>query len=321
MRGGIKKILIKTLLLSGIPYIFREYIQRKKVTIIVLHNPGQKEMEKYFQWLSANYNIISLDQYISYRGGDKGISLPNKSLIITLDDGHIGNYNLLPILKSSGVPVSIFLCSGIVNTNRHYWFIYKSLNTSSDSLKFIPNKNRLDYLAKIGFSPSKEFSFPQALNKAQIMEMKEHVNFQGHTVFHPCLNRCSDEESWAEIHESKMQLESEYGLYINAIAYPNGDYSERDIRFVKQAGYTCGLTVDHGFNGKNTDLFKLKRYSVNDNDSLELLAIKASGVWSFMTFIFKKIPSRVIYSSLFSGRKFMRVFIFITTGMEYIAGL
>jgi peptidoglycan/xylan/chitin deacetylase (PgdA/CDA1 family) len=321
MKPVLKKILVKTLFLSGLPYIFREYILRKKVTILVLHDPEIKMMEKYLQWLAAHYNLISLEQYISYREGEKGTSLPEKSLIITLDDGHIGNYKLLPIIKASGIPVSVFLCSGIVNTNRHYWFKYCDLKTSFDSLKYIPDNKRLEYLAKVGFYPSKEFSHPQALNKEQIMEMKEYVNFQGHTIFHPCLNRCSDEESWTEIHESKKHLESEYGIHINAIAYPNGDYSERDIRFVKQAGYTCGLTVDHGLNGKRTSLFKLKRYSVNDNDTLDLLAIKASGVWSFLTYIFKKIPFRFMYSTLFSGRKFMRIFIFMIPGMEDIACL
>jgi peptidoglycan/xylan/chitin deacetylase (PgdA/CDA1 family) len=319
MKPVLKKILVKTLTLSGLPFIFREYILKKKVTILVLHNPDKSTLEKYFQWLTLNYNIISLERYLSCRQGNKEISLPDKSLIITLDDGHIGNYELLPIIKSLGIPISIFLCSGIVNTNRHYWFMHADLNTSSDSLKFIPNKNRLEYLAKTGFSPNKEFSYPQALKKEQIMEMKEVVNFQGHTIFHPCLNRCSDEESWSEINESKKHLESEYDFHINAIAYPNGDYTDREIQFARQAGYDCGLTVDHGFNGKQTNLFKLKRYSVSDNDTLEVLAIKTSGVWSFLTYIFKKIPYRVIYSTFFSARKFMRIFIFIVAGMEDIA--
>ena len=67
-----------------------------------------------------------------------------------------------------------------------------------------------------------------------------------------------------------------------AIAYPNGDYSERDIELVKSAGYRCGVTVDYGFNTVKTDLFRLKRLSVNDTGNIDELAVKASGVWAFI---------------------------------------
>jgi hypothetical protein len=70
-------------------------------------------------------------------------------------------------------------------------------------------------------------------------------------------------------------------LKINAIAYPNGDYSDRDITLAKEAGYSCGVTVDFGYNTLDTDLFSLKRLSVNDTSNLDELAVKASGVWQF----------------------------------------
>ncbi len=80
---------------------------------------------------------------------------------------------------------------------------------------------------------------------------------------------------------AKQMLETEYKLPINAIAYPNGDYSDRDIAISKEAGYTCGITVDFGYNTIHTDLFRLKRLSVNDTGNLDELAVKASGVWAF----------------------------------------
>ncbi len=84
--------------------------------------------------------------------------------------------------------------------------------------------------------------------------MRKCVNFQSHTLFHPILPNCSDEEARIEIINSKKKLEIEYGLVINSIAYPNGDYSERDILLAKEAGYKCGITVDFGFNTINTDV-------------------------------------------------------------------
>ena len=111
--------------------------------------------------------------------------------------------------------------------------------------------------------------------------MSSFVNFQSHTLFHPILPNCTDEEAKREIINSKLILESDYKLRINAIAYPNGDYSERDILLCKEAGYECGITVDHGFNTIDTDLFRLKRFSINDTNNIDELIVRASGVYSF----------------------------------------
>jgi hypothetical protein len=111
--------------------------------------------------------------------------------------------------------------------------------------------------------------------------MQEYVNFQGHTVFHPCLPSCTDDESRFEIEQSKMGLEQEFGLKVNALAFPNGEYTARDIELIQKAGYTCALSTNPGFNTGKTDLFKLNRFAIGDKDSLEVLAIKSSGIWGF----------------------------------------
>ena len=136
-------------------------------------------------------------------------------------------------------------------------------------------------LQKSGFEQDKEFDHPQALQIKHLNEMKQYVNMQSHTMFHPILPQCNDDEARNEIFNSKQILENEYGFHINAIAYPNGNYSERDIKLIKKAGYKCGITVDYGFNTIESDLFRLKRLSANDTTDLNELIVKTSGVWSF----------------------------------------
>ena len=138
-------------------------------------------------------------------------------------------------------------------------------------------------LSQSGFTQDKEYDSPQALQKTQIDEMRGYVDMQSHTRYHSTLPRCDSEEARREIFESKEVLENEYGLNVFALAYPNGDYSEREISFAKEAGYKCGVTVDAGFNSITTDPFKLKRLSVNDTENIDELIVKASGVWAFFT--------------------------------------
>jgi peptidoglycan/xylan/chitin deacetylase (PgdA/CDA1 family) len=143
------------------------------------------------------------------------------------------------------------------------------------------NSKRLEFLLKDGFNQNMEYSNRQALSLEEINEMKEFVDFQSHTMFHPCLPKCNYLEAKNEIFNSKTLLENILCREIIVMSYPNGDYSDRDIELCKQSGYKCGITVDYGFNTIFSDPFKLKRLSVNDTDNLDEFIVKSSGLWAF----------------------------------------
>ncbi|GAB4490537.1 MAG: hypothetical protein OHK0019_09500 [Saprospiraceae bacterium] len=277
----MKKLLYKILRYSGLVWVFREIIQRNKVTLLLYHDLSREAAEQTFPYLKKHYNIISLNDFVAACQSKNGKMLPKKALVITFDDGRLGNYHLLPVVQKMRLPVTIFLCAGIINTHRHYWFMYNHPDISKSKLKRVPNQERLHILRGYGFTPDREFQTPQAMNRKQILEIKDYFDLQAHTMSHPCLPRCTSEEAREEIFTSKKVLEHDYGLKISAIAYPNGDYSDRDIALAKEAGYQCGVTVDFGYNTLDTDLFRLKRLSVNDTSNLDELAVKASGVWQF----------------------------------------
>ncbi|MDN7025652.1 polysaccharide deacetylase family protein [Methanoculleus sp. FWC-SCC1] len=284
-----EKLIYGCIRYSGIPFIFREIIQRNKVTILYFHDINPDTAEKIFGKLMSIYNIISLNDFLYLHREKK--NPPKKALIITFDDGHRGNYKLLPIIKKFHIPVTIYLCSGIINTNRHFWFKEKHPFYNGRMLKNTQNSERLRILKEIGFEQEKTYLSPQALSKNQIIEMLPFVNFQSHTIFHPCLTKCDDSEAWNEIFISKQMLERDYNLDINAIAYPNGNYSDRDIQLCMDAGYEFGLTTEFGFNTYNTDPFRLKRLSVNDTDDINELIVRVSGFWAFLKFKILRLKS------------------------------
>lgn len=266
-------------MLSGIAKLFYCFIQRNKVTVLLFHDIDKENAENSFSYLSEKYNIISLTDFVKANIQKDLKKLPKWPLIITFDDGHISNHDILPVIKKYNIPITVFLCSDIINTNRHFWFNHK--NIPLKELKNKSNSNRLKILSEFGFQEDKEFETPQALSGQQIREMNQYVDFQSHTRFHPCLPKCNDKEAFNEIVNSKINLENEYGFKINAIAYPNGDYSERDIKIAKNNHYECGLTVDYGYNSVKTDLFRMKRINVNKTHNLYELIAKSTGAWSF----------------------------------------
>ena len=247
----------------------------------MFHDISYETGKQMFAYLDKHYSVISLDTYLS-ACSNKELQLPPKSIIITFDDGQRRNYDLLPLFKHYNWRPTIFLCSGIINTNRHYWFTFTTPGISKSNLKKLSNQERLEALKKAGFLVDKEFAHPQALDKKQIEKMRKQIDFQAHTIMHPCLPTCTNEEAREEIEGCKQMLEHEYDFSIKAFAYPNGDYTDREIKLLSQSGYQCGLTVDFGFNTKYSDLYQLKRLSVNDTENIDEFVVKASGCWGWL---------------------------------------
>ncbi len=280
------KLVFKILRYSGLALIFREVFQRRKVTILIMHDMTADAATKAFLFWKQHYNVISLKDYLDARQHKK--ELPPKSLVLTFDDGHKGNFQLLTLIESFRIPVTIFLCSGIVGTNRHFWFTEKTLN--AEKLKYLPDDKRIREMNKNNFFEDKEYPNRQALSAEEIKVLKESpfVELESHTRFHPILTQCSDEKAFKEINDSKKELSEKFDLEITGFAYPNGNYSDREILMVKKNGYEYALTADPGFNTLKTDPYLLKRLSVNDSENFDEIVVKTSGLWGLLKKIFRK---------------------------------
>ena len=195
----MKQLLFIILRFSGISFLFREIIQRNKVTIILFHDLKDTAADKIFNYLTKRYNIIDLNDFILAMEKKDFSQIPPKALIVTFDDGHIRNYEMLPVVKKHKIPITIFLCAALINTNRHFWFMQNKSSISTPHLKLVPNEERLEILSKIGFKQDKEFDKPKALQKKHIDEMKPFINMQSHTLFHPILPKCKYEVAKSEI--------------------------------------------------------------------------------------------------------------------------
>jgi len=279
--GGLRRIVFFLLRMSALPFLIRELMQRRRVTILVYHKLPAETADRHFAALRRRYNFISLADYMEART-DLRKALPTKPLVVTFDDGHRVNYSLKAVFARHGVRPTLFLCSGLAGTNRHFWFETEMEEGLRQSLKKVTDEERLEALARLGFSETAERPTRQALSASEIEEMKPVVDFQSHTVYHPLLPQCSSSRAAVEILESKVELEEKFGLSIYALAYPNGDYSAREVAVAEASGYRCALTLEPGFNSRTTPPFQLKRTCISDDAGLDELIVKASGLWGFL---------------------------------------
>ena len=278
----LRETIYFVLRFCGLPWLVRQCAQKKRVTIILYHDIAREVFHAHMQVISKAYNIISLEDYVKARQANDFSAIPDKALIVTFDDGVKSNYELLPVFQEFSFKPTIFICSSIVGTNRHFWWNHTDSDATNVMLKSLPTVEMNAKLAELGYLEEKEYDDRAALSDAEIEEMREFVDFQSHGCFHPMLPMCTEDRVKEELAVSKEQLENRYGFKINGYSYTNGDYSDRDVSLVQEAGYNVAITVDSYFNDENTDLLRLKRLCVPDDASVNEAIVNVSGLKIFL---------------------------------------
>jgi peptidoglycan/xylan/chitin deacetylase (PgdA/CDA1 family) len=280
---GISKFVV----FFGIHHVVRLWKSKHEVTIILYHDPTPEIFHQHLSYLTKHYSIISLSQFLDYQT-DLNRQLPHYPLVITFDDGHIGNFKLLDSIKKFKVTPTIYVCSGIVCTNRKFWFKLSGIDVQQ--LKNVNHDRRLEFLKKNkGFKPDLDFpeNGREALSQDELNAMKEYVDFQTHTRFHPILTTCDQDSVMDELYGSREELFEKTGIPVLHIAYPNGDYSKREIEILRAAGFRSGRTTDVGWNNRTTDPFRLKITGVNDRAPLWMLKAELTGIPGYLYNIYK----------------------------------
>jgi peptidoglycan/xylan/chitin deacetylase (PgdA/CDA1 family) len=274
----LKELAAMLIRYSGLPRLIREYFLRNKVSILVYHDPSPEALERHLAYLSERYRIIPLETLVDAIHRKDWSKIDRKSLIVTIDDGHAGNFALLDVFKRYEITPTLYLCSHIVGTNRHFW--QTRAGCSVNTLKRLETGRLLEILsAGCGFTPEREYPERQALTRPEIAAMSGRIDLESHGKHHLNLNACGRETLRDEITGSKAALETMLGTSCRHFAYPFGDHSERVVERVREAGYRSARTVLPGWNGPDADPYRLKITGmVPDHASVNMLAVKLCGI-------------------------------------------
>ena len=181
--------------------------------------------EKQMKYLKDNgYHTITLTDL--YRYFMRVEAIPEKSVVLTFDDGYENNYSVMfPILKKYKFKATIFVITSHIDKDH----------------KFMTSKQLLE-MDKYG------------------------VDIESHTVNHEKLKMISKDKRLKTLIQSKKDLEKILNKKINYFAYPGGAYNKSAINAVKEAGYTMAFTIDgrwRGWSSKNDGLLSLHRVNIN----------------------------------------------------------
>lgn len=268
--------LLKSILLwSGIPLIVHRHFYNRHLTILTYHGVVEDELDvpdwcfihkAYFdrqmRFIKKHFEVVKLSEGIKrlYRG-----EIERPTIAVTFDDGFRNNHDVaFPILKRLGVPATIFLTTGLIDSDDTVWFCRVNdalANTSKSKFRFqgeaysIANQKQKiavsriiqeklkDYppdmlmekcialIKELGIAPDKkmvnEAPFRMLDNDAiRAMANSGLIEFGCHTHRHCILTHLSQAECRGEIAQSKQAIEDLIQGECRLFAYPNGGWED-----------------------------------------------------------------------------------------------
>jgi len=276
---------------------------------------SNERFRRHLNFLRNRYSIVTMSQAVAILIDHAELS--RDTLIITFDDGYSGNYdNAWPVLRGLGIPATVFLTTGFLDTGR-IWIeeardlleqaISNPRRLSQSAEKLVGNllgeeasQHSLDFLIQRlkYIDPTEREALIDALKRSdlassttrislkplgweQVREMaRGGIEFGSHTDSHPILSTLDASDQRHEILRSCLRINEEIQQEPKVFAYPNGsknDFTDQTVDLLKDHGFEAACTTIRGINRPGADLFRLRRIGVGA-DSTSLLELRLSGL-------------------------------------------
>jgi len=252
--------------------------------------------EAQMRLLCRHYRVVPLEALADLFAAGRPLREPVAS--VTFDDGYRDNYtSAFPVLRSYGIPATIFLATGFIGGDRVFWWdavgimvaaarpgrwSTEEFGTLSTETPADRERTRVGIFQRIKGSPSGDrerllaalgdalgTGTPQGLGRELILSWEEvremheaGISMGAHTVSHPILARVPRDLARGEILGSKEAIERRLGEPVVSFSYPNGkteDYGAEAVAAVRDAGFTAAVTTIPGSARKGCSLFELPR--------------------------------------------------------------
>jgi len=231
----------------------------KEIPVLTYHRVLQQSPEgsKFNIYVTVDEletQILNLEkrgfEFITFKDIASGVRV-RKPIILTFDDGYEDNYhNLLPLLQKYQVRAVIYtLADRTVRSNR--WDM------------------------ALGEPKAPLMSDEQLIACHQ----SGYVEIGSHGLAHQHLPQLTDAEVRQEIVSSKSALESLIDDEVVSFAYPYGDYGEREVNLVREAGYIFGVGTINGPLSMVADLMQVRRITMFPNTKPAKFWRKTSGFY------------------------------------------
>lgn len=204
---------------ESIPVLMYHSIDYEKGNELRLPKEQFKEQMKYLK--DNGYTTLTLNELYNFL--EKNKPIPEKSIVITLDDGYVDNYtNAYPILKELGFNATVFVVTSNIDKDKR--------TLTSKQIKEMDEAG---------------------------------IQIASHTYNHDKLDDLPYEKQLQTMKKSKDDLEKILNHKVDFIAYPYGKWNEESIKAAKDAGYKMAFTTQGGWSNKQDGIYTLNRVYIS----------------------------------------------------------
>jgi peptidoglycan/xylan/chitin deacetylase (PgdA/CDA1 family) len=281
MRSNVHHLGSKLIAKARIPQLLHRLAYCDEVAIVMYHGiirsplavtdwcfVDENSFRMQIEYLKNHFEIISLSEAVG-RMRNGGVRRP--TAVITFDDGYQNNFDVaFPILCGEKIPATIFLATGLIDTNDTVWHCRLNLALSQtrrpvlerngfkfdlstfnlrakasaaiqESLKRLPHPQLMaamrSIILELDGDPDCSIgaSSPyRMLNRNAITEMVASglIEFGAHTHRHAILSRLFVEERFNEIRQSIDAVYKLTGRPCTSFSYPNGRAEDYDLESI-----------------------------------------------------------------------------------------
>jgi len=255
---------------SGLVWLLSRTARWRGVVIITYHRIGDgtrsglhrgvwsataEELQHQLELIAGRFEVIGPDQLTL-----DALSTPGRRVMITFDDGYRDLYEVAaPLLRTSGVRATMFICSGFLDGVASAWWdeiawilrhsersqlppgpwceqslplddraLEHTIDTVTRAYWRVRTSEGQQFLDSLALAAAAARRPPQAdsadwitWNMARALRADGH-EIGAHSVTHPVLSRMPCEQQRSEVEQSLDRIEAEIGLRPRALAYPVG---------------------------------------------------------------------------------------------------
>jgi poly-beta-1,6-N-acetyl-D-glucosamine N-deacetylase len=286
-RNLIGCLVATTFIMTGfVRHATRRALHSKCILALYFHKPDKDEFEECIRWLKKKgFRFIS--SHDIERILKKEIAFPQGAVLLTVDDGWQSNVtNVVEVANRHEVPVTIFVATTPAEEGVYWWSYVQQANAqglssiSKKSLKLMPEEKRLGILQEI---KKKVFPVREAMTVEQIkcVSASPYITIGAHTQTHPVLINCPEKQVYDELTISREKLEAWTNKEVTYFAYPNGDFSLREIQILQTLNYRLAFSSQPRYLTPESlkDHFSLPRFGFLEGASLAENICRITGIW------------------------------------------
>lgn len=248
--------------------------------ILAYHGiPDPARFALHLDHLVNRYRPVGSEQVIKAFAG--GAHLPRRAVWVTFDDGcpEVVQEGL-PLLAERGIPATLFVCPGVVDTCEPFWWDVVAVAAAhgirddaiaedgplvASSYKSLPDAQRRDRIAALATrlqARGVDLATCQITSDELRRWHDAGMDVGNHTWDHPLLDRCDESTQRAQIeqaHDALCALTSAPTTF----AYPNGNVTTTARDCVARLGYGAAVDFAHRLCSPADDALALPRLRVD----------------------------------------------------------